>query len=256
MQIRLNPVTLITGAGSGIGAVAPCRTWRANPPAGLAAGRYRRRGAERGGRRSGRGRRFALSASPPSPSTSPTWRAGQAAPSSRPNTGVWIGPSSTLTPPRQTGESDLVDWGRTTSAQLEPPFKACARSCRSWPETRRAAIVVTTAAAAIKAEPLAKFSARPFTSHARRLREALHFNVRINAIAPAVPIRRCGTTCPGFGPRARNRKQSAAFDKDCAHATPDRTLCRAATSPAHSHVACGRSAHYWRYPGRGRRRAL
>jgi NAD(P)-dependent dehydrogenase (short-subunit alcohol dehydrogenase family) len=113
-------------------------------------------------------------------------------------------------------ESDLVDWGRTTSTQLEATIQSLRTIMPLMSRNAQGgAIVVTTSAAAIKAEPLAAGAAPGLLQVMRAAsREAAHSNVRINAVAPGGPDTPMWHDMPWFQDLVRESgSESAAFDK-------------------------------------------
>ena len=117
---------------------------------------------------------------------------------------------------RPTSESDLVDWGRATSVQLEATIQSLRTIMPIMAKNAQGgAIVVTTAAAAIKAEPLNANSAPGLLQVMRAAsREAAHSNVRINAIAPGSVKTPMWAQMPWFHDLVRETgNESAAFDK-------------------------------------------
>jgi NAD(P)-dependent dehydrogenase (short-subunit alcohol dehydrogenase family) len=113
-------------------------------------------------------------------------------------------------------ESDLVDWGRTTSAQLEATIQSLRTIMPVMAKNSQGgAIVVTTSAAAIKAEPVATNTAPGLLQVMRAAsREAAHSNVRINAIAPGGPDTPMWNDMPWFHDLVRETgNESTAFSK-------------------------------------------
>ncbi len=113
-------------------------------------------------------------------------------------------------------ETDLVDWGRTTSAQLEATIQSLRTIMPLMAKNSQGgAIVVTTAAAAIKAEPLGPNAAPGLLQVMRAAsREAAHSNVRINAIAPGGSDTPMWNEMPWFQDLVRETgSENAAFDK-------------------------------------------
>lgn len=217
MQIRLNPVTLITGAGSGIG--AGC--------------------AQELARRSSGGLLLAdidesalglvadeLDAAGVSPERISTlafdvtdiarWRQAANFIESQYGRLDWAVVNTSAANKPAPSQSDLVDWGRTTSAQLEATIQSLRTIMPLMAKnTSGGAIVVTTSAAAIKAEPLA-LNAAPGLLQVMRAasREAAHSNVRINAIAPGGADTPMWNDMPWFQDLVRaNGSENAAFDK-------------------------------------------
>jgi 2-keto-3-deoxy-L-fuconate dehydrogenase len=217
MHIRLNPVTLIAGAGSGIG--AGC--------------------AQDLARRSSGGLILAdideaalgvvaddLDAAGVSPERVSTLafdisdgaRWSQAADFIQNQYGRldWAVINTSAAHGQTVEKSDLVDWGRTTSTQLE----AAIQSLRTimpviGKNTQGGAVVVTTSAAAIKAEPLAANAAPGLLQVMRAAsREAAHANVRINAVAPGGADTPMWAQMPWFADLVRETGgELAAFDK-------------------------------------------
>lgn len=217
MQIRLNPVTLITGAGSGIG--AGC--------------------AQDLARKSSGGLLLAdidetalglvadeLDAAGVSPERISTlafdvtdiarWRQAATFIESQYGRLDWavVNTSAANTP--APAQSDLVDWGRTTSAQLEATIQSLRTIMPLMAKnTSGGAIVVTTSAAAIKAEPLPPNAAPGLLQVMRAAsREAAHSNVRINAIAPGGADTPMWNDMPWFQDLVGDTgNENAAFDK-------------------------------------------
>lgn len=217
MQIRLNPVTLITGAGSGIGAgCAPELARRSTggllladideAALGLVADEL-----------------DAVGVSPERVSTlafdvSDIARWAQAAAFIQSQYGRldWavVNTSAATTP--APAPSDLVDWGSTTSGQLEATIQSLRTIMPLMAKNRQGgAIVVTTSAAAIKAEPLSPNSGPGLLQVMRAAsREAAHSNVRINAIAPGGATTPMWNEMPWFQDLVREMgNENAAFDK-------------------------------------------
>jgi NAD(P)-dependent dehydrogenase (short-subunit alcohol dehydrogenase family) len=217
MQIRLNPVTLITGAGSGIG--AGC--------------------AQDLARRSSGGLLLAdideaalsvvadeLDAAGVSPERISTlafdvtdiarWSQAAAFIETQYGRLDWAVVNTGATSKQAPAESDLVDWGRTTSAQLEATIQSLRTIMPLMAKnTSGGAIVVTTSAAAIKAEPLLPNAAPGLLQVMRAAsREAAHSNVRINAIAPGGADTPMWNEMPWFQDLVRERgNESGAFDE-------------------------------------------
>lgn len=216
MQIRLNPVTLITGAGSGIG--AGC----AQDLARKSSGGLLLADTDESALSLVADELDAAGVAPERISTlafdvTDITRWTQAASFIQSQYGRldWA-VVNTSAAQRKPEESDLVDWGRTTSAQLE----ATIQSLRTiLPLMARningGAIVVTTAAAAIKTEPLAQHAAPGLLQVMRAAsREAAHSNVRINAIAPGGPTTPMWDDMPWFQDLVRDTgSENAALDK-------------------------------------------
>ncbi|MEZ5970197.1 MAG: SDR family oxidoreductase [Hyphomonadaceae bacterium] len=216
MQIRLNPVTLITGAGSGIG--AGCAQELARKSTGgllLADIDDAALGAVADDL-------DAAGVSPERISTlafdvTDTARWAQAADFIRGQYGRldWavVNTSAANGPP---AESDLVDWGHTTSAQLEATIQSLRTIMPLMAKNAQGgAIVVTTSAAAIKAEPLASNAAPGLLQVMRAAsREAAHNNVRINAVAPGGADTPMWNDMPWLQDLVREAgNEGAAFDK-------------------------------------------
>lgn len=217
MQVRLNPVTLITGAGSGIG--ASC--------------------AQDLARRSTGGLLLAdideaalgvvadeLDAAGVSPERVSTlafdvtdidcWAQAAAFIQSQYGRLDWAVVNTGAANTRAPAESDLVDWGRTTSTQLEATIQSLRTIMPVMAKNSQGgAIVVTTSAAAIKAEPLPANAAPGLLQVMRAAsREAAHSNVRINAIAPGGPDTPMWNDMPWFQDLVRETgSENAAFDK-------------------------------------------
>lgn len=217
MQIRLNPVTLITGAGSGIG--AGC--------------------AQDLARRSSGGLLLAdideaalsvvadeLDAAGVSPERISTlafdvtdiarWSQAAAFIETQYGRLDWAVVNTGATSKQAPAESDLVDWGRTTSAQLEATIQSLRTIMPLMAKnTSGGAIVVTTSAAAIKAEPLLPNAAPGLLQVMRAAsREAAHSNVRINAIAPGGADTPMWNEMPWFQDLVRERgNENGAFDE-------------------------------------------
>ena len=222
MQIRLNPVTLITGAGSGIG--AGCAQDLARKSTGgllLADSDDAALGAVAD----------ELDAAGVSPERISTLafdvtdmaRWAQAADFIQGQYGRldWA-VVNTSAANGKPAESDLVDWGRTTSAQLEATIQSLRTIMPLMAKNSQGgAIVVTTSAAAIKAEPLAPNAAPGLLQVMRAAsREAAHSNVRINAIAPGGADTPMWNAMSWFQDLVRETgNESAAFDK-IAHMQP------------------------------------
>ncbi len=216
MQIRLNPVTLITGAGSGIG--AGC--------------------AQDLARRSSGGLLLAdideaalsvvadeLDAAGVSPERISTlafdvtdiarWSQAAAFIETQYGRLDWAVVNTGAASKQAPAESDLVDWGRTTSAQLEATIQSLRTIMPLMAKnTSGGAIVVTTSAAAIKAEPLLPNAAPGLLQVMRAAsREAAHSNVRINAIAPGGADTPMWNEMPWFQDLVRERgNENGAFD--------------------------------------------
>lgn len=216
MQIRLNPVTLITGAGSGIGAGCAQELARKSTGGLLLAD------ADEGALGVVADELDAAGVSPERISTlafdvTDTARWAQAASFIQSQYGRldWavVNTSAANSKP---AESDLVDWGRTTSAQLEATIQSLRTIMPLMAKNSQGgAIVVTTAAAAIKAEPLASNAAPGLLQVMRAAsREAAHSNVRINAIAPGGGDTPMWNDMPWFQDLVRETgNENAAFDK-------------------------------------------
>lgn len=216
MQIRLNPVTLITGAGSGIGAGCAQELARKSTGGLLLAD------IDEGALGVVADELDAAGVSPERVSTltfdvTDTARWAQAAAFIQSQYGRldWavVNTSAANSKP---AESDLVDWGRTTSAQLEATIQSLRTIMPLMAKNSQGgAIVVTTAAAAIKAEPLAPHAAPGLLQVMRAAsREAAHSNVRINAIAPGGADTPMWNDMPWFQDLVRETgNENAAFDK-------------------------------------------
>lgn len=217
MQIRLNPVTLITGAGSGIGAGCARELARKSTGGLLLADIDEAALAVLADELDAAG------VSPERVSTlafdaSDITRWTQAASFIQAQYGRldWAVVNTSAANQTAPDETDLVDWGSTTSAQLE----ATIQSLRSiMPLMARnaqgGAIVVTTSAAAIKAEPLKPNTAPGLLQVMRAAsREAAHSNVRINAIAPGGADTPMWNEMPWFQDLVRETgNENAALDK-------------------------------------------
>ena len=216
MQIRLNPVTLITGAGSGIG--AGC----AQDLARKSSGGLLLADIDDAALSAVADDLDAAGVSPERISTlafdvTDMARWAQAAAFIQAQYGRldWA-VVNTSAANGKPAESDLVDWGRTTSAQLEATIQSLRTIMPLMARNAQGgAIVVTTAAAAIKAEPLTPNSAPGLLQVMRAAsREAAHSNVRINAIAPGGPDTPMWNDMPWFQDLVRETgNESAAFDK-------------------------------------------
>ncbi|MBL8546730.1 MAG: SDR family oxidoreductase [Hyphomonadaceae bacterium] len=217
MQIRLNPVTLITGAGSGIGAGVARDLARRSTGGLLLAD------ADEAALGVVADELDAAGVSPERVSTlafdaSDTSRWAQAATFIQGQYGRldWAVVNTSAANKPAPAESDLVDWGGTTSAQLEATIQSLRTIMPMMARNAQGgAIVVTTAAAAIKAEPL-KPNAAPGLLQVMRAasREAAHSNVRINAIAPGGADTPMWNEMPWFQDLVREAgSENAAFDK-------------------------------------------
>jgi NAD(P)-dependent dehydrogenase (short-subunit alcohol dehydrogenase family) len=216
MQIRLNPVTLITGAGSGIGAGCARELARKSPGGLLLAD------SDEAALAVVADELEAAGVSPERVSTlafdaTDIERWTQAASFIQTQYGRldWAVINTSAANSRP-AESDLVDWGRTTSAQLEATIQSLRTIMPMIAKNAQGgAIVVTTAAAAIKAEPLPQNAAPGLLQVMRAAsREAAHSNVRINAIAPGGPDTPMWNEMPWFQDLVREAgNETAAFDK-------------------------------------------
>ncbi|MEQ1818946.1 MAG: SDR family oxidoreductase [Terricaulis sp.] len=222
MQIRLNPVTLITGAGSGIGAGCAQELARKSTGGLLLAD------SDDAALSAVADELDAAGVSPERISTlafdvTDMTRWAQAATFIQGQYGRldWAVVNTSASNGKP-AESDLVDWGRTTSAQLEATIQSLRTIMPLMAKNSQGgAIVVTTSAAAIKAEPLAPNSAPGLLQVMRAAsREAAHSNVRINAIAPGGADTPMWNAMPWFQDLVRDTgNESAAFDK-IAHTQP------------------------------------
>jgi NAD(P)-dependent dehydrogenase (short-subunit alcohol dehydrogenase family) len=217
MQVRLNPVTLITGAGSGIGAGCARELARKSTGGLLLAD------IDEAALTVVADELDAAGVSPERVSTlafddTDIARWAQAATFIQAQYGRldWAVVNTSAAHQKPPVENDLVDWGRTTPARLE----ATIQSLRTImpliaKNSQGGAIVVTTAAAAIKAEPLAPNAAPGLLQVMRAAsREAAHSNVRINAIAPGGPETPMWDEMPWFHDLVRETgNENAAFDK-------------------------------------------
>lgn len=216
MQIRLNPVTLITGAGSGIGAGCAQELARKSTGGLLLAD------SDENALSVIADELDAAGVSPERVSTlafdvTDIQRWTQAAQFIQSQYGRldWavVNTSAANTKP---AETDLVDWGRSTSAQLEATIQSLRTIMPLMAKNSLGgAIVVTTSAAAIKAEPLASNAAPGLLQVMRAAsREAAHSNVRINAVAPGGPTTPMWNEMPWFQDLVQQAgNESAAFDK-------------------------------------------
>jgi len=201
VQIRLNPVTLITGAGSGIGAGCARDLARKSTGGLLLAD------IDEAALSLVADELDVAGVSPERVSTlafdvSDIERWGQAAAFIQAQYGRldWALVNTSAAHGQAVAESDLVDWGRTTSAQLEATIQSLRTIMPLMAKNNQGgAIVVATSAAAIKAEPLAQNSAPGLLQVMRAAsREAAHSNVRINAIAPGGPTTPMWNEMPWF----------------------------------------------------------
>lgn len=217
MHIRLNPVTLIVGAGSGIGAGCARDLARKSTGGLLLAD------IDEGALRVVADELDAAGASPERVSTL-AFDATDAARWTQAATFIhgqygrldWAVVNTSAAHQPQPAESDLVDWGRTTSTQLEATIQSLRTIMPLMAKNAQGgAIVVTTSAAAIKAEPLAPHAAPGLLQVMRAAsREAAHSNVRINAIAPGGPETPLWNEIPWFQDIVRETgSENAAFDK-------------------------------------------
>ena len=216
MQIRLNPVTLITGAGSGIGAGCAAELARRSTGGLLLAD------IDEAALTVVADELDAAGVSPERVSTltfdvTDMDRWAQAATFIQNQYGRldWavVNTSAANVKP---AETDLVDWGRTTSAQLEATIQSLRTIMPLMAKNSQGgAIVVTTSAASIKAEPMVPNSAPGLLQVMRAAsREAAHSNVRINAIAPGGPDTPMWNDMPWFQDLVRESgNESGAFDK-------------------------------------------
>lgn len=217
MQIRLNPVTLITGAGSGIGAGCARELARKSTGGLLLAD------IDEAALGVVADELDAAGVSPERVSTlafdvTDIQRWAQAAGFIQSQYGRldWAVVNTSAAHSQTPAESDLVDWGRTTSAQLEATIQSLRTIMPLMAKNSQGgAIVVTTAAAAIKAEPLAPNSPPGLLQVMRAAsREAAHSNVRINAIAPGGADTPMWNEMPWFQDLVRETgNENAAFDK-------------------------------------------
>jgi 2-keto-3-deoxy-L-fuconate dehydrogenase len=217
MQVRLNPVTLITGAGSGIGAGCAQELARKSSGGLLLAD------IDEAALGVVADELDAAGVSPERISTltfdvTDITRWGQAAAFIESQYGRldWAVVNTSAANKPAPAETDLVDWGRTTSAQLEATIQSLRTIMPLMAKnTQGGAIVVTTSAAAIKAEPLAP-NVSPGLLQVMRAasREAAHSNVRINAIAPGGADTPMWNEMPWFQDLVREAgNENAAFDK-------------------------------------------
>ena len=217
MQIRLNPVTLITGAGSGIGAGCAQELARKSTGGLLLAD------VDEAALSLVADELDTAGVSPERVSTlafdvSDIERWSQAAAFIQSQYGRldWavVNTSAATTP--LPAPSDLVDWGRTTSAQLEATIQSLRTIMPLMARNSQGgAIVVTASAAAIKAEPLAPNSGPGLLQVMRAAsREAAHSNVRINAIAPGGATTPMWDQMPWFQDLVRETgDENAAFER-------------------------------------------
>lgn len=217
MQIRLNPVTLITGAGSGIGAGCAQELARKSSGGLLLAD------IDEAALNVVADELDAAGVSPERISTltfdvTDISRWAQAANFIQSQYGRldWAVVNTSAANTQAPRQSDLVDWGRTTSAQLEATIQSLRTIMPLMAKNSQGgAIVVTTASAAIKAEPLAPGAAPGLLQVMRAAsREAAHSNVRINAIAPGGATTPMWNDMPWFQDLVRDTgSENAAFDK-------------------------------------------
>lgn len=216
MQIRLNPVALITGAGSGIG--AGCARDLARKSTGgliladideaalsVIADEVDAAGAPE------RVSTLAFDAA-----DIDRWSQASAFIQSQYGRLDWAVVNTNAAHGPAVKESDLVDWGRTTSSQLEATIQTLRTIIPLMSSnTQGGAIVVTTSAAAIKAEPVDAASAPGLLQVVRAAsREAAHSNIRINAIAPGGPGAPMWNEMPWFHDLVSEAgNESAAFDR-------------------------------------------
>ena len=217
MQIRLNPVTLITGAGSGIGAGCARDLARKSTGGLLLAD------IDEAALAVVADELDAAGVSPERLSTlafdvTDMARWAQVAAFIQGQYGRldWAVVDTSAASQPAPAESDLVDWGRTTSAQLEATIQSLRTIMPLMAKNSQGgAIVVTTSAAAIKSEPLLPNTAPGLLQVMRAAsREAAHSNVRINAIAPGGPDTPMWNEMPWFQDLVRETgSENAAFDK-------------------------------------------
>ncbi|MEZ5959383.1 MAG: SDR family oxidoreductase [Hyphomonadaceae bacterium] len=217
MQIRLNPVTLITGAGSGIGAGCARELARKSTGGLLLAD------IDEAAISIVADELDAAGVSPERVSTlafdvTDITRWSQAATFIQSQYGRldWAVVNTSAANTQAPAQSDLVDWGQTTSAQLEATIQSLRTIMPLMAKnTQGGAIVVTTASAAIKPEPLAPNAAPGLLQVMRAAsHEAAQSNVRINAIAPGGATTPMWNEMPSFQDLVRETgSENAAFDK-------------------------------------------
>jgi NAD(P)-dependent dehydrogenase (short-subunit alcohol dehydrogenase family) len=216
MQIRLNPVTLITGAGSGIGASCALDLARKSLGGLILAD------IDEAALSAVADDIDAAGAAPERVST----LAFDIADSSRWTQAIdfiqaqygrldWAVVNSSATHTKAVAETDLVDWGRGNVAHLEGAIVSLRAIMQLMAKNMQGgAIVVTSAASAIKSEADARSAPGLLQLMRAASQEGAASNVRINALAPGGAETPMWADTPWFHDIVRDAGgEPAAFDK-------------------------------------------
>ncbi|MGD9981356.1 MAG: SDR family NAD(P)-dependent oxidoreductase [Hyphomonadaceae bacterium] len=223
MQIRLNPVTLITGAGSGIGAACALELARKSQGGLILAD------IDETALAAVADDIDAAGAAPERLSTlafdsvdGPRWEQAINFIQSQYGRLDWAVVNSSAAYAKPVSESELVDWNRSKVAHLEGAILSLRAIMQLMNKNMQGgAIIVTSAAAAIKSET----DARSTPGLLQLMRAAAHegagHNVRVNAIAPGGPETPMWDQTPWFHDIVKEAGgERAALDKVSQMPTP------------------------------------
>ncbi|MGQ0532353.1 MAG: SDR family NAD(P)-dependent oxidoreductase [Caulobacteraceae bacterium] len=223
MQIRLNPVTLITGAGSGFGAACAHDLARKSHGGLILADRDEAALAVVADELDTAG------AAPERVSTlafdvadADRWEQAIGFIHGQYGRLDWAIVNTSAARPTPVTEGDLVDWGHSKVAHLEGAILSLRAIMQLMGKnTQGGAIVVTSAAMAIRSEADARTTPGLLQLVRAAAQEGAHSNVRINAIAPGGAETPMWAETPWFQDVVRETgSETAAFDKISQMPTP------------------------------------